>query len=531
MSPSQIISSILDEEKTPIVLQLLEIIQLQSEQIQALKDEVAHLKGEKAKPKIQPSKLLEDEPEEASCQDSPKRPGSAKKKKTQSLEIHEEKFIQPTDIPVGSRFKGYQDFVVQDLVFQPFNVRYRLARWETPDGIHLVGKLPEEVAGNHFGVTLRSFILYQYNQAHVTQPLILEQLRDINIDISSGQINRILIEGKEAFHQEKEDILRVGIEVSNHLHVDDTGARHDGKNGYCTHIGNDAFAYFESTESKSRINFLKVLQGGYENYVVNADAIAYMASQKLSADIIRRLFQAPDAVLHSETDWLDHLTNLGITSVRHIRIATEGALIGGLIEHGFNPDMAIISDDAGQFNLFVHGLCWIHAERTIAKLVGFNDQQREALEEKRSQIWDFYRDLKEYKKSPTDDEKVKIEARFDEIFQEKTCFATLNQALGRLHQNKSELLLVLERPEIPLHNNLSENDIRDYVKKRKISGSTRSPTGRRCRDTFASLKKTCRKLEISFWDYLKDRLGGLEKNIPYLPELILIRSRAPQAGS
>ena len=64
----------------------------------------------------------------------------------------------------------------------------------------------------------------------------------------------------------------------------------------------------------------------------------------------------------------------------------------------------------------------------------------------------------------------------------------------KYHQEKAELLKVLEKPELPLHNNASEQDIREFVKKRKISGSTRSEEGRRCRDTFASLKKTVTKI-------------------------------------
>ena len=104
----------------------------------------------------------------------------------------------------------------------------------------------------------------------------------------------------------------------------------------------------------------------------------------------------------------------------------------------------------------------------------------------------------------------------------------MNQALKRLSRNKDELLLALKRPDIPLHNNLSEGDIREYVIKRKISGSTRSENGRRCRDTFASLKKTCRKLGISFWDYLGDRIEQ-HGTIPPLPDLI--RERAAAAAS
>ena len=226
--------------------------------------------------------------------------------------------------------------------------------------------------------------------------------------------------------------------------------------------------------------------------------------------------------------WNEALEVFGITKARHIQIATEGALIGSITDHGWNPKLVIISDDAGQFNVFVHGLCWIHAERCLAKLVGFNDKQREALEQVRLQLWDFYHVLKAYKEGPTENKKDEILERFDAIFTQKfSYFQTLTDALKGLYRNKEELLLMLEHPHIPLHNNLSERDIRDDVKKRKISGSTRSEFGRMCRDSFASLKKTCGKLGISFWSYLQDRHSG--KNI--IPPLFeVIRQRAQEYG-
>ena len=188
--------------------------------------------------------------------------------------------------------------------------------------------------------------------------------------------------------------------------------------------------------------------------------------------------------------------------------------MGSITHHGFNPDLAIISDDAGQFKVFLHGLCWVHAERAIQKLVGYNDRQNQLLEKVKTDIWKFYRALKKYRRNPSESQKLKLETRFDRIFTRKTGFASLDIALNRIYQNKSELLLVLSRPDIPLHNNLSERDIREYVKKRKISGSTRSDVGKRCRDTFTSLKKTCRKLEISFWQYLIDRIEYQNKYPP-----------------
>ena len=149
-------------------------------------------------------------------------------------------------------------------------------------------------------------------------------------------------------------------------------------------------------------------------------------------------------------------------------------MIGSLIHHGFPSDLVILSDDAGQFDVFLHALCWIHAERVFQRILPLNLVHTKALHWVRTQIWDLYHDLKHYRLHPDTVEKQELSARFDEICRTKTEFQTLNLALGRLANNKTELLLVLDRPDIPLHNNLSERDIREYVIKRKISGSTRS---------------------------------------------------------
>jgi len=119
-----------------------------------------------------------------------------------------------------------------------------------------------------------------------------------------------------------------------------------------------------------------------------------------------------------------------------------------------------------------------------------------------------------------------LRARFDRIFQRRTGFATLDRLLKRLHANKAELLMVLDRPEIPLHTNGSENDIRCQVIKRQVSGGTHSDTGRDCRDAFLGLAKTCRKLGIAFWDYLGARLGvAAAPAVPPLSHLIRCRGQ------
>lgn len=527
------------DKQNPTVLLLLDIIRQQAEELEklkeknnaltaeinTLKDEINRLKNHPRKPDVKPSTLEDKKPSQEGKKPK-KRPGSTKRKKTSEITVHEDLPIEPTHLPEGARFIRYKDFLVQGIRFEAHNIRYRLKSYQLPDGSCVTGKLPDNLNGKHFSPELVSFILYQHYHCHVTQPLLLEQLYEIGIDISKGQINNILIEGKEKFHEEKNQIIAVGLEVSSYINVDDTGARHQGKNGYCTYIGNELFSWFESTFSKSRINFLKLMRAGRQDYILNPDAIAYMAINQFPACMRNTVIGFLGSTFENDHQWECFLADNGINNDRHKKIITEAALIGSIIEHGISNNLVVVSDDAGQFNVLIHALCWIHAERTIEKIIPYSDQAAADLDNIKEQIWSLYQDLKRYKENPNKKDKRRIELLFDDIFSSTTHSATLNQALKRLLLNKDELLLALRRPDIPLHNNSAENAIREYVKKRKISGGTRSDTGRRARDTFISLKKTCRKLGLSFWQYLNDRVSGLGK-IPSLPDLIKVRVSKP----
>ena len=243
-----------------------------------------------------------------------------------------------------------------------------------------------------------------------------------------------------------------------------------------------------------------------------------MAERGLAAGHCERLVARP-VVLTDPEAWATHLRRNLVDSPRAVALATEGALIGGLAAQGFNLDIGLVSDDAGQFDLFVHGLCWVHAERPLSHLVPLNESDRRAIAWVRQQLWFVYRDLKAYRRHPDPEAKARITAGFEALCGTATTCEPLNEVLRGLQRNQAELLRVLERPDLPIHNNRSETDLRDMVKKRHISAGTRSADGRRCRDTFASLKKTCRKQGISFWAYLKDRVAGLNQ-IPSLAELI-----------
>jgi hypothetical protein len=523
------------EERTPlvesllaIIQQLLDRVQQLEETVQQLRDEIAVLKGQKPRPQIRPSQLESSRPS-TPAQAKP-RSGSPKDPANCQLVIHDEPILvlAEEDLPAGYNIKGYEPYTVQTLVIEVRNIRYWRTRYQLPDGTSLLAPLPSDVPpGSHYDSTLLAFILHQYYHGHVTQPLLLEQLHDFGVVISAGELNHILTEKKELFHQEKDEVRGAGLETARYIGADDTGARHQGRNGYCTAIGNDLFTCFASTASKSRLNLLQVMHGRQRLYAINEMTQVYWEEQGLAAAVVEKLRQGAQQFME-DSPWQARLAELNITSERHVRIASEGALLGGLIERGVSPDLAVLSDGAPQFEIFVHASCWIHAERPLIRMVPYNDAHRDIIASLRQQIWELYRDLKAYKQHPDPAHKPTLEARFDSLCAQEPGYPSLKTVLKEMQAHKADLLRVLDRPEVPLHNNAMESDIREYVKKRKISGGTRSDAGRHCRDTFISLKKTCRKLGINFWSYLQDRLRGLGK-IPRLADVIRQRAAEDQA--
>jgi len=516
-----------------LVEELLGIIARLEKKVETLESEVNRLKGLPDKPRYGQPSTLDDPKGKPSTsgrnkkkKNRPrgKRAGSAKRAKTAELEIHETVSLEIDDLPEGTKRLGFKDYVVQDLRIHAHNIRYRRARYELPDGTLLTAPLPGNIQG-HFGNELRSHVLYQHFHNQVTQPLLHEELTELGVDISTGEINRLLTENHDTFHAEKDALLPAARNVSDFLHTDDTGAKHQGKNGHTLHIGNEWFASFFTTSSKSRVNFLEILQQPFEDYWIGAEALEYMEHFKLPSYLLERIGRGLGAGEHwlveGRENWISVLEEWEITSQEHRRIVTEAGLYGSLLAHELYDQMTLISDDAKQFKVlgFLNGLCWVHAERHVARLVPVNRKQRRAHNRVRDGIWSYYQQLKAYREHPTKRERRRLDREFDRLFSQTTDFAELNEVLHTLQGKKAYLLLVLEHPEIPLHNNLSEGDIRQYVKKRKISAGTRSHIGRRCRDTFLSLKTTCRKLGVSFRKYLQDRINGFGQIAP-LPLLI-----------
>src|SRR5712691_11267023 len=441
---------------------------------QAAKDELARLKNLPPRP---PQKLSGmDKATERGGADggkSPKGETSSRRRGSQLDKLTvDATVVVRAKAPAGSRHKGYEEIVVQDLSLSPQVTLYRRERWETPEGKTIIAALDPGIVGG-YGPNLHRLVLALHFSGQVTCERIVALLNGMGVMISKRQVVRLLTAKLETFRAEDEAVLKAGLGGA-YVTVDDTGARHAGKSGYTTQIASDTFTVFRTGPSKSRQAFLSRLCGSAALYVINDAALGYMKDRHLPQVVIDKFAEHKERIFSRPEDWERHLQALGLTDLKvapdPVLIASEGALWGAIRHQGLLQDTVIVSDDAGQFRVGVHALCWVHAERL-------------------------------FKRSATG-------------------YVMLDRLLRRLFRHKDALLRVLDRPEIPLNTNASENDIRAFVTKRKISGGTISERGRDARDIMLGLAKTCMKLKLSFYDFLGARLGLPGTKIPPLAELI-----------
>jgi hypothetical protein len=500
---------------------LTAVVGLRDAEIIALKDEIARLKGLPPRPKFKskPSGMEQATSQPVGKKGRKRGRGSVRDKLVVTSEVK----LKAAG-PPGSRFRGYEDVLVQDLRICVDVVRYRRERWETATGERIIAPLPPGIIGG-FGPELRRFIAAGHFQGQVTSERLVALLNGMGLQISKRQVVRLLSKGLDTLACEDQAVLRTGLETARWISVDDTSARHAGKNGFVTQLGDNRFAIFRTAMSKSRRAFLSLLQAGDTDYVVNDEALAMMHRMNMAAPLISALADHPTRRFADEASWRAHLHMLGFDRLKvtpdPVNVATEGALWGAVREQGLLGDTVIVSDGAGQFRVGAHALCWVHAERLVFKLQPTAPAHRQAVDLARTLIWWFYADLKAYQREPDPKRARMLRARFDRIFTKKTTYVMLDRQMARLHRQKADLLRVLDRPEIPLHTNGSENDIRTVVTKRKISGGTVSEPGKNARDTMLGLMKTCAKLGVSYYRFLGDRFAVPGAPVvPSLPSLV-----------
>ena len=308
MPPLNNLDDVSPAELKAMVLELATEVAALKEVVALQRAEIARLKGLQGPPTMKPSGM--EKASEASPQNN--RNKKRRRRGRQRMRVAIEDRVVKAEVPAGSRFKGYESYLIQDLVVRPVAIRFRRERWLTPDGDTIVAPLPAGSDG-HFGPELRRFVLAQYHQGQVTIPRLVALLDAIGIAVSKRQVVRLLIDNQDRFRGEALDVLRAGLGSAAWVTVDDTGARHKTQNGFCTQIGNDRFAWFATTGSKSRLNFLELLRAGHGDYVINAAALAYMKSRALSGAVVRQLAQHQTAHFANRMALLAHLGRLGVT--------------------------------------------------------------------------------------------------------------------------------------------------------------------------------------------------------------------------
>ena len=499
--------------------------------IQGLKDKVRKLKGEPSKPNIKPAQkdTVNDNMKACKEEEEEKKPHkkSSKRDKIKVDRVEEVK-MNKRNLPKDAKFKGTRSVIIQDIKVSSDNIRFIIPRYfSKTEGKSYEGEIPSEYRGSEFGPGIWALIKQLHYEGRMTQNLLKKMIEGMGVKISVGQINQVLMSHKGIDFREE---MRLGkdaaIKREGYQQIDDTGARVEGKNGSTFAIVNNLVSYFSTSRNKSRISAIRALVGGGElRFCINEKAIEYMGLKIRNKVLVREMGEKVSRRIYTEAEFDKEI--MGINCVRGAiamwrKYIKEGSAIGAMREGAMGiVGSILICDDAPQFKEILDfvGLCWVHEIRHYKKLEPEHVDFKKALGVFFKEWKDFYKDLKRYKEVPNEDRKKEIEERFEYLFTKKTDYFMLDKLKRKTYLRKNSLLLVLKYPWIPLHNNATEQSIREKVVQRNIKHKFKRWFGAETNDLYLSLLGTCRKLNVSFGEYLKDRLYHRNK-IPPLAQII-----------
>lgn len=489
--------------------------------VQQLKDEINRLKGEQGKPEF---KALTKDGDISSEQERKKAEERQSKSKNEprnrepkQSKIKIDRYVTcPVDkkeIPKDVVFKGYKEYVVQDIIIKTENVKYRREIYYSPSqDKYYYGKLPIEVKGE-FGPGIRTLIPVLKSECNMSEPKIKGFLENFGVEISKTYISSLWTDHSEIFHQEKDEIYRAGLETGSYQQIDDTGGKVNGVPHYVQIVCNEDYSAFFTTAKKDRLSIIDVLTNfAPRQFLYNQEASKLLEQMKVSKKLIETLAQKVEQnEIYFEqkfNEFLDKLKNLGAKQRSKILDACAIAAYHNQTDHPIIP--ILLSDDAPQFNLLArkHALCWVHDGRHYKKLNPIVPQFREKLKQFRGQYWDYYAELYKYKKEPNPLDAKRLRLKFDRLFSTKTGYAQLDDRISKTLAKKDELLLVLSHPELPLHNNAAELAARSQARDRDVSLQTRSEAGTKSKDTFLTITETAKKMGVRVYEYVYDRVSG-----------------------
>lgn len=513
----------------------------QKAELQNLRDEINRLKGEQGKPDIKAnlkkegdlSSEAERKQAEADANGEAVENADGKKKRRREAKLPKIKIdreqicpLDKTGLPDDLIFKGYEDVIVQNMLIKTDNVNYRRGVYYSPsEKKSYYGALPDEVRGQgEYGLGIRTLIPVLKTECNMSQQRIKGFFCNFGIDVSATYIAQQWTGGYTLFHQEKSDVYRSGITHSDTVQIDDTSARVNGVNQYCQVVCSPLFTAYFTTPKKDRLTVLGVLTDFSPlryRYDLHAQSLigAFKLSDKACAAIDAQL---PVNVVMDEVEFVAQLACLDDLSVKQMAHLTEACAIAYYQQQTDFPRVnTLLADDAPQFKLLTRhlALCWIHDGRHYKKLRPLVPSHQAALTAFRRRYWAYYTELLNYRRKPTPEKKAALASQFDALFMTVTGYDELDDRIAKTWAKKTELLPVLENPQVPLHNNAAELAARVQARVRDVSFQTRSEQGTLIKDTFLTINQTAKKLGVSFYDYVYDRVAG-KFEMPSLADLI-----------
>ena len=518
-----------------LVEELVAEVQALRAELAQVKDENARLKGGQGRPQIRPGKSAGGSTDYSSEQERRMAPKTWQKRGKQDrlrIDRTERVVVDPSMLPADAELKGYETVVVQDLALRTDTIAFEVAVWYSPSERRSYrARRPAGYEGT-FGPHLRTLVLTLAYGGGMSERKILELVQSTGIVISAGTVSSLLTGGRTAFEAEAREVLKAGLASTPYQHLDDTSTRVDGEGQYCQIVCNPLYTAYQTTPKKDRRTIIEVLRGGLSGgrprtYRFDPEADRHLEFLGLSSAARAKLTAIPRELTLDEatlTALLDGpARGLGPKQQEQVREAL--ALAAYLADPDWPVVRTLVCDDAPQFRAITEelALCWIHEGRHFKKLTPYLPQHQAALATVLTQFWGYYRELLAYRELPTTAERIRLDARFDTLFRTVTGYQALDQRLALTLDKKPELLLVLEHPELPLHNNPAELGARQRVRKRDVSFGPRSPAGSAAWDIFMTLAATTRKLGVDFGNYLRDRFTHAGQ-IPPLADLITARA-------
>ena len=527
------LNAIQDENARELIRRLLNLIeQLSADlrdaqaELQRLRDEINRLKGEQGKPKIKTNARKASPVDYSSEKERHTARQRHKSSKKGVIEIDREQVVEVdrATLPADAEFKGYEDVVVQDILLKTDNVCFHNQKYYAPSTRQsYLAQLPQGYAGQ-FGPGVKALTLALYFGMGASEPKILEFLTNVGVQISHGEVSNLLIKEQARFEAEKDAVYAAGLRSSPWQHTDDTQTRVNGQSQHCHVVCNPVYTAYQTRPSKERLTVLDVLRNGRERrFRLNQEALTYLEGVALSKAVRQTLQTWCSEDDLDEATFQQHLAtwlpNLGAQQRK--AMVDAAAVAAYHAETDFPVIRALVCDDAPQFNWLTEAmmLCWVHEGRPYKKLTPVVPLHRQQVDEFLKRFWEYYDQLLAFRQNPTPQESAGLEADFDTLFATRSGYDELDKRIAKTQAKKASLLLVLQHPELPLHNNPAELAVRQRVRKRDVSFGPRTQDGKKAWDTFMTLAATAKKLGVSFYAYVQDRIAETH-HIPPLAELV-----------